>query len=615
MFLSTACFAHGRYEQNDAIRCISNLLAVGFRKLVVDLYWDATRQSWGFCPVAIPASTENLHTASVSLPLTTSDDGAPALAQINDSVFDSSATRSQGMKRRSYSRHADQPRFSSAFPSVKALPTALSSSIIATSSSFEKRSESYVCSPTLSISTLTELLLEYFQQSETTVGAHLIYVALNLRATAPSSPEIVNASPFNFPAASNSPGSYFQRSLFKYIYGPDQLLRDRQNLNTSWYGVPLTLQPDPAYYTTSVGSDYVHSTSDGWPSEGFVEVDRGRRLLLGWGSLDSRMQDYDVGPDANMIFPPGYIENFSELAATNSGSIVTGCHFNSQDTKLAVVNSSWSFSGQVADFDFPTTEAAPLEPLFNLLTNLSSCGISPMVNWTIFNSTASQNVSLYKDISQMATWPWASGEPLNDTSKETSNTGPSGLFLRCAFLDNSTDARWRVRDCSEHHYAACRINGEPYSWIISDSPATYNESSTICPPSSSFSAPRTGMENAYLYTRIRDLPNLQGGGVWVDFNSLDVSGCWVTGGPDTTCPYRESVIEARRNLLVPWISGGIVLTLAALTVFVKCNAQRRLSRRKTRRERGWDYEGSVPHLTDFEWTVLLLIAIFYRVPS
>jgi len=27
-------------------------------------------------------------------------------------------------------------------------------------------------------------------------------------------------------------------------------------------------------------------------------------------------------------------------------------------------------------------------------------------------------------------------------------------------------------------------------------------------------------------------------GAWVDFNSLDFEGCWVSGGPNVTCPYR-----------------------------------------------------------------------------
>lgn len=30
-------------------------------------------------------------------------------------------------------------------------------------------------------------------------------------------------------------------------------------------------------------------------------------------------------------------------------------------------------------------------------------------------------------------------------------------------------------------------------------------------------------------------------GVWLDFNSLDVEGCWTSGGGEASCPYSSSV--------------------------------------------------------------------------
>jgi hypothetical protein len=35
-----------------------------------------------------------------------------------------------------------------------------------------------------------------------------------------------------------------------------------------------------------------------------------------------------------------------------------------------------------------------------------------------------------------------------------------------------------------------------------------------------------------------------GHGVWVDFNSLNVEGCWTTGGPNATCPYSDTIQQA-----------------------------------------------------------------------
>ena len=55
--LSAACFSKLRYDNDDAALCLSNLLAVGFQRFEVDLYWDDGRQVWSFCPAAIPAAS------------------------------------------------------------------------------------------------------------------------------------------------------------------------------------------------------------------------------------------------------------------------------------------------------------------------------------------------------------------------------------------------------------------------------------------------------------------------------------------------------------------------------------------------------------------------------
>ncbi|EDN96404.1 hypothetical protein SS1G_01330 [Sclerotinia sclerotiorum 1980 UF-70] len=66
--LTAACFPLLKYEDDDATLCISNLLANGFRRLEVDLYWDEMRQLWSFCPVALPVETSSM----VSSPIPTS---------------------------------------------------------------------------------------------------------------------------------------------------------------------------------------------------------------------------------------------------------------------------------------------------------------------------------------------------------------------------------------------------------------------------------------------------------------------------------------------------------------------------------------------------------------
>jgi hypothetical protein len=68
---SAACFPVLRYEDDNSGDCLSNLLAVGIRRLEIDLYWDQGRQIWSFCPVAIPTSIPNAmpsSTATLSFP-------------------------------------------------------------------------------------------------------------------------------------------------------------------------------------------------------------------------------------------------------------------------------------------------------------------------------------------------------------------------------------------------------------------------------------------------------------------------------------------------------------------------------------------------------------------
>jgi hypothetical protein len=38
------------------VKCVSNLLAVGFRRFDVDVYWDTARGIWSLCPASLGPS-------------------------------------------------------------------------------------------------------------------------------------------------------------------------------------------------------------------------------------------------------------------------------------------------------------------------------------------------------------------------------------------------------------------------------------------------------------------------------------------------------------------------------------------------------------------------------
>ncbi|KAI7525095.1 hypothetical protein KC331_g17731, partial [Hortaea werneckii] len=105
-----------------------------------------------------------------------------------------------------------------------------------------------------------------------------------------------------------------------------------------------------------------------------------------------------------------------------------------------------------------------------------------------------------------------------------------------------------------------------------------------------FATPRTALENTYLVNAWREYlqehpnpnsnTNTQNNGasqsndelLWLNFNNLDATTCWVLG-QNTTCPYISTMVSETRQVVVP--------TVAAVIVF----------RRKRRGEDGWDYEG------------------------
>lgn len=222
-----------------------------------------------------------------------------------------------------------------------------------------------------------------------------------------------------------------------------------------------------------------------------------------------------------------------------------------------------------------------------------------MLNTTLFGETADTNVDHYRNISLSTGWAWAIGEPQGaSTGGGTENT-PS--FDRCAIMDLSSQGRWRATNCSVTRRGACRIGNSPFSWTLSNATAEYANVSDTCPPGSTFAVPRTGLENTYLYKYLLTQPETTINPastdptlreIYIDFNSIDVTSCWVSGGPETKCPYGSDPQQLeRKTVLVAAIAGIVICIITALTLFVKCNANRRNSRRRKRVIEGWEYEG------------------------
>ncbi|KIN08239.1 hypothetical protein OIDMADRAFT_152418 [Oidiodendron maius Zn] len=426
-----------------------------------------------------------------------------------------------------------------------------------------------------------------------TVGANLLYVTINVHAAADTSfPLLPAPMPSAFPQPPNLLSTLFSDSLSAYIYTPSELASNRMDINGSWYTVPEEFRPIQAFYSTQLDENDIASTEDGWPTEGYIEFTQSKRLLLGFGTVDPQMSRYNITGDHNTIFPTGYIQNGQrDINATSSGQLTQGCYFLNNTDNLSKTNSSWAIGSNIAGFDYPTSPSSDLTPFLNLTSNLTTCGISSFLNATLLNYTANENFMPYESYSYASIWSWAPGEPKN----QSSNNDVSPNLFRCAMSKIDLAGRWVVNDCSSKTYASCRAHNQPYNWSITTYPITYSYAEQACPSGYTFTVPRTAMENSYLFEAMKSSNrDYDQNGVWVDWNSLNTAGCWVTGS-NTTCPYVQSVgLQGAQytRYVIPVVAAIIVLCIASLTLFVKLVGHRQLKRRTRKRvTNGAVYEG------------------------
>ena len=407
-----------------------------------------------------------------------------------------------------------------------------------------------------------------------------------MHAAAPATDPIGGAnkvSSDDLPLSDQLLSSILAYNMSSYLYTPEDLLQQRQDLHGSgsWYGVVRSSQPESFYFMIDGNHDH-SSTPDGWPSESFVEMEKGKRLFAGFGQIDPQMQDYNFSGDASTIFPARYLQASISVSESANGRLEGSCFVRSDTNSVSNANNSWATALDLA--------GAPnvLQLEFEGATNLTLCGISPVLNRTLGGGMADQNYQPYLDYTQSTIWSWGLGEPKNPTHGDNN----VDFQNRCATL-NATSGYWQSENCEQSHYSACRLDNSPYLWDISNQHETYTKAGLSCDEHYGFSTPRTALENAYLLHAWRDVIasyDIDDKLLWINFNDLDAKSCWVIG-QNTTCPYL-SEMSTKRTVIVPTVAAVIVFVLAALTMFVKCAANRQKSKSRRRRgDEGWDYEG------------------------
>ncbi|KAK2758314.1 hypothetical protein FQN54_004160 [Arachnomyces sp. PD_36] len=591
--LTAACFGDKTYEDESTAICISNLLSVGYQRLIVDLYWSPKRKQWTFCPVAIPldavGATGNPATAVSS---------APSAALSSGIISDVGKTSTSTTSLSTTTSTSGSDTRATNNPDKRVDEQLISATVTAAPASGDQSSllyelGPYSCTHTLDLSMLINVVFEYFGGTANTLQARLLFLVFNIHSAAdvedPERP--VKIPDDELPGSDQLLGSIIDATLGTYMYSPSQLQEERGNLNMSWYETPDSYYPIAEYFTTNEDERGVHSTPDGWPCGKYVEIQKAKRLLLGWGTIDDELGKYNFENDEGLVFGKDTLTTAAEVDANQGGTIESGCLYD-PDSLDVPIQASWSQSTKINGFE-SSMSGSDMSPLSNLSKNLKFCGISPLITETLSNVSAKEDIRPYRDISH-SIWFWASGEPYSPPNSDPDNN------YRCALMDTTLSGNWRATDCSKHYYAACRVDNSPYSWVLTSDKTSFGRATGACPENTTFGVPRTGLEQTHLAALLTksnstlDLssPDGDSSGIWVNFNSLDVQYCWVTGGPNATCPYYEDQDAAeRRQIVVPTVAAIIVLIITALTLFVKCNANRRNSRRKRRVIEGWEYEG------------------------
>ena len=591
--LTSACFRNGTYTAGIAEKCVSNLLATQFRRLILDLYWDENNNQFAFCPVTIPVSLGDGY-ESISLTAsaisTASLSGRDGLAARQTSTTSTSIPSSIGLPTTNGLSNPTTTLRASSTNTTASLPTPASTSL---NGETLYNLGPYECSSKLDLSFFISVMSSYLLATSNTIEAKLIYLEFNLHAAASrADPTGPAPEPTAFPGSEVLIGAQFAGLDHSPIYRPSDLESERANLNNSWFKNPDTRWPIAAYFNMEEMSGGDLISSNGWPDENYVQLTMAKRVFLGWGTIDPQMNKYNSSADASTVFAINQLSTPHQIQSSADGKLSSGCFYkaNQPPPDVSSSNLSWALT-TYSDNTFS-------EP--NLAPNLTSCGISPVLNASLTLLGASNNITPWRTLARAAIWNWAPGEPRNISAPGTDLDAPESQY-RCAYFDASTKSspgagRWFVQDCLHSYRVACRINNAPYNWTLSSESAPYGSAPAVCPENSTFDVPRTGLENTYLYEHVL---SVQAGsessdpqGVWINFNSLDMRACWVTTGPNGTCPYFEDPgAMQNRQVLVPTIGAIIVLIITALTLFVKCNVNRRNSKNRRRGEGGWDYEG------------------------
>lgn len=201
-------------------------------------------------------------------------------------------------------------------------------------------------------------------------------------------------------------------------------------------------------------------------------------------------------------------------------------------------------------------------------------GISIILS--IHNTTADTskhqaiNYTSINDIS----WGWQLGQPKSQKAAEFAATHNSYIFslnnkvqkaYQCAVIYKDA---WYVENCYNSHIVACQSRSNSLHWQLSKSRKTYFQASDSCVDKENeqfnFSMPKTALMQLYLINYLKE-SNITDP-VWIDLNTIASTDCWIQGGPDAPCPYRDVDEKTKMSRILAPILVFIVFVVSLIII-------------------------------------------------
>ena len=423
----TASWFWMRQYAVDNVTAISDLFDMGYRRFEMDLWWDNTTNSFQLCPEHIISNT----TANTTRIVTTT------ITRVTETVMTSSTS------------------FFNTTTTITTNVATVSSSATASPNPtiLIQLPNNYSCAPGADFQTVLTTLASILRRTDNNLQkAGLIILVLNLN----NLPSLLGNNTVNLSARTDqSLSQQINATLGDWLYTPTSLAIERQNINATFLGNKANPVIDlPGYCDLVIdNATQIASTPNGWPSTRHLFDIQGRRILVGFGSINVATNYYDIRQDSNIIFPPATFGGKEQLIPSKS----------IQNTPSACLGPAGVVFGPLGQEDFNSTSISGNTSFalsqnlisYNDINNSVNCGISPLIDSPLQN-TDFGSMSPYQQIAATI-WSWLPSEPQNTSLPQN---GTTNVFA-CAALHADT-SQWGVVECNTYLPIACRVNSSLY---------------------------------------------------------------------------------------------------------------------------------------------------------